>query len=60
MPISEAEKYEHTLKVQRFLNMLQAGKQVIGLSSDMAAMYAAQEEFKRVRESAANTLTRAN
>ena len=57
MPIGEAQNYEHNLKVGRFLNMLRAGKQVIGLSNDFAAMYDAQAQYKKERESAVNTLT---
>jgi hypothetical protein len=60
MPIREAEKYEHHLNVQRFLKMLRAGKHVIGLSDDIPAMYAAQNLYKKERESAANTLTQAD
>ena len=57
MPIREAQRYEHTLKVQRFLNMLRAGKQVIGLSNDFAAMYDAQEQYQKERGTAANSPT---
>lgn len=60
MPIAEAVKFEHTLKVQRFLEMLRASKTVIGLRGDMPAMYAAQEEYQKECEAAANTPTRAN
>ena len=60
MPVREAQRYEHTLKVQRFLTMLRAGKHVIGLSNDFAAMYDAQAQYKKERESATNTLTQAN
>jgi hypothetical protein len=60
MPIREAQRYEHNLDVQRFLNMQRAGKQIIGLSNDVAAMYAAQDLYKKERESATNTLTQAN
>jgi hypothetical protein len=60
MPIAEAEKYEHTLKVEQFLAMLRAGKQVIGLRGDIPAMYEAQDLYKEEREGANNTLTQAN
>jgi hypothetical protein len=60
MPIREAQRYEHILKVQRFLKMLRAGKQVIGLSNDFAAMYDAQAQYKKERESVVSTLTQAN
>ena len=60
MPITEAEKYEHNLKVQRFLTMLRAGKQVIGLRGDILAREEAQDLYKEEREGAANTLTQAN
>jgi hypothetical protein len=57
MPVREAQRYEHTLKVQRFLTMLRAGKQVIDLSNDFAAMYDAQDLYKKERESVVTTLT---
>jgi len=57
MPVREAQRYEHTLKVQRFLTMLRAGKQVIGLSNDIPAMYAAQDLYKKEREAAVNSPT---
>jgi hypothetical protein len=60
MPVREAQHYEHILKVQRFLTMLRAGKQIIDLRNDFAAMYAAQDLYKKERESATNTLTQAN
>jgi len=60
MPIREAQRYEHTLMVQRFLTMLRAGKHVIGLSNDFAAMYDAQAQYKKERESVVSTLTQAN
>jgi hypothetical protein len=60
MPIADAQKYEHNLKVQRFLGMLRTGKQVIGLRGDIPAMYEAQDLYKEERESATNTLPQAN
>ena len=60
MPIPVAEKFEHKLKVQRFLRMLRAGKQVTGLSNDIPAMYEAQDLYKEERESAENTLLQAH
>jgi hypothetical protein len=60
MPILDAEKYEHTLKVQRFLNMLRAGKQVIGLRGNIPAMSDAQDRYKEEREVATNNPTQAN
>ena len=57
MPICEALRYEHNLKVQRFLAMLRAGRQVIGLSNDFAAMYDAQDLYKKEREAAVNSPT---
>jgi len=60
MPIAQAVKYEHNLKKDRFLQMLRAGKTIIALAGDSAAVYAAAEEFKREREAAANTLTQAD
>ena len=60
MPIAEAERFEHNLKVQRFLTMLRAGKTVIGLRNDIPAMCDAQDLYKEERESATNTLPRAN
>jgi hypothetical protein len=50
LPIPEAEKFEHSLKVQRFLMMLRAGKQVIGLRGDIPAMSDAQDLYKEERE----------
>ena len=60
MPVREAQRYEHTLKVQRFLTMLRAGKQIIGLSNDFAAMSDAQAQYKKERESVVSTLTQAD
>ena len=60
MPIREAQRYEHALKVQRFLTMLRAGKHVIGLSNDFAAMYDAQAQYNKERESVVSTLTQAD
>ena len=57
MPIREAQRYEHTLKVQQFLRMLRKGGTVIGLSDDVPAMYAAQDLFRKERESGVNTFT---
>jgi hypothetical protein len=60
MLIPEAERYEHTLKVERYLDMLRAGKQVIGLRGDILAIYEARDLYKEEREGANNTLTQAN
>ena len=60
MPIRDAQHYEHKLNVQRFLMMLRAGKQVIGLSDDIPAMCDAHAQYKKERESVASTLTQAN
>jgi hypothetical protein len=60
MLIPEAVKYEHSLKVQRFLTMLRAGKQVIGLRNDIPAMCDAQDLYKEEREGVRSTLPRAN
>ena len=60
MPIAEAEKYEHTLKVQAFLNMLRAGKRIIGLRNDIPAMKEAREQYQAERRVAANNPTQAN
>jgi hypothetical protein len=60
MPIPDAQQYEHTLKVQASLNMLRAGKQIIGLRNDIPAMEEAREMYAEERESAANTLTQAD
>jgi hypothetical protein len=59
MPIAEAEKYEHNLKVQRYLDMLRAGKQVIGLRGDIPAMCKARDLYKEARKSAEDTLPQA-
>jgi hypothetical protein len=60
MPIAEAQQYEHTLKVQSFLTMLRAGKQIIGLRNDIPAMEEAREMFQEEREGAINTPTQAD
>ena len=57
MPIREAQRYEHTLKVGRFLTMLRAGKKIIALSNDFAAVYDAQAQYTKERESVVSTLT---
>jgi hypothetical protein len=57
MPINDAVKFQHDCKVRRFLAMLRAGKHVIGLSDDVPAMHAAQEAYKKERESVVTTLT---
>lgn len=59
MPIAEAEKYEHNLRVQRFLTSLRAGKQIIGLRNEISAMMDAQDIYKAEREGASNTLSQA-
>jgi len=60
MPIAEAVKFEHTLKVQRFLTMLRVGKTVIGLRGDIPAMEEAQDLYNAERRGADNTPTQAN
>ena len=60
MPIVEAEKYEHTLRVNHYLDMLRAGKKIIGLRNDIPAMMDAQDIYKEEREGADNTPTQAN
>jgi hypothetical protein len=57
MPIAEAERFQHQLKVERFVNMLRAGKHVIELSDDIPAMYDAQERWQQEREAGANSPT---
>ena len=60
MLIPEAEKYEHNLKVERFLTLIRAGKQIIGLRGDIPAMEEAREQYRAEREGADNTLTQAD
>ena len=60
MPLPEAKKFEHNLRVQRFLTMLRAGKQEIGLRGDIPAMMDAQDRYKEEREVATNNPTQAN
>lgn len=47
LPIREAERLVHNLDVERFLNVLRAGKTIIGFHSDAAAIYDAQQLFKK-------------
>lgn len=59
MPIPDAEKLEHNMKLQRFLTMLRAGKQIMGLRNDIPAMMDAQDMYKAERRGAMNTPTQA-
>ena len=56
LPIPEAQRYAHTLSTQRFLNLLRAGKTIIGLHSDAAAISAARRLYTQEREAGTSSL----
>jgi hypothetical protein len=60
MPIREAQRYEHNLRVQRFLTALRAGHRVLALNSECAALDEATEILKKERGGVVTTPTNAD
>jgi hypothetical protein len=58
--IAEAITYEHIHKVQRYLELLRAGQQIIGLRTDIPAMEEARDLFTAERRAAENSPTQAD